>query len=518
MTESEWRACEDPGVLLEAARGRATDRQLRLFACACCRSVWGFVPEGPCRDAVEVALRFADGLASAEQLAAARQAAIPAAGRAGPHQAAAWAACETTHPSALRAARAAASEAREQLRRQSREAEAEEARLQADFLRDILGHPTDDVRSGPARRLALHRTAQEIAAEAYAGGPQEDMPALADELERLGCSDPDVLEHCRADAPHVPGCWVLDLLLGHEAGPIPPEEPPAAVGLGRPSWSTGAAGTGLPAKAALAARVRGQPPVVPAWGEPGRTEALRAAFAHHLGPRKYRRALRKAVADPPEAGQVARSPEWEAFVRLRPGLDIRPAEWLQVCTVCLVHDSPLSGRSVRAPREDAARLSDTRFLQARAAHFPNAYPAESPPAGPGQERFVWWCPDCQRERAEWATTAGPPAATEPARRAESVVRLPRGGCVVRVTGPIARGARVMTVALDRKVFAEGRLDDGLSLIALRCSRAAASFYVAAAAGPEGGPGLDPDLPACCEIVDGETSPVGSHPHPDAAGS
>src|SRR5262245_38904818 len=125
-------------MLLEAARERATDRQLRLFACACARSVLGFVPEGPCRDTLEVALRFADGRATPAELADARAAAIPVAGRPGPCQAAAWAACETAHPSPLRAARAAAAEAREQLRRQSREAEAEEVRLQAMFLRDIL--------------------------------------------------------------------------------------------------------------------------------------------------------------------------------------------------------------------------------------------------------------------------------------------------------------------------------------------------------------------------------------------
>ena len=42
------------------------------------------------------------------------------------------------------------------------------------------------------------------------------MPILADALEEAGCDHPDILAHCRADGPHVPGCWVVDLLLGKE--------------------------------------------------------------------------------------------------------------------------------------------------------------------------------------------------------------------------------------------------------------------------------------------------------------
>jgi hypothetical protein len=41
-----------------------------------------------------------------------------------------------------------------------------------------------------------------------------EMPILADALEDAGCDDAGVLAHCRADAPHVRGCWVLDLVLG----------------------------------------------------------------------------------------------------------------------------------------------------------------------------------------------------------------------------------------------------------------------------------------------------------------
>ena len=44
----------------------------------------------------------------------------------------------------------------------------------------------------------------------------EEMPMLADALEDAGCTNDDILSHCRGPGPHVRGCWVIDLLLGKE--------------------------------------------------------------------------------------------------------------------------------------------------------------------------------------------------------------------------------------------------------------------------------------------------------------
>jgi hypothetical protein len=42
------------------------------------------------------------------------------------------------------------------------------------------------------------------------------LPILADALEDAGCTNADILGHCRGAGPHAKGCWVVDLLLGKE--------------------------------------------------------------------------------------------------------------------------------------------------------------------------------------------------------------------------------------------------------------------------------------------------------------
>jgi hypothetical protein len=204
--------------MLEHVRGRASERKLRLFACACCRRIWPLLATDQ-RTAVEAAERFADGQIGWEGLTAvARTLPWPARADEGAAEdacAAARAACAASGWDAATVAFEAAGCAVWAACGAVAAAGDAEFGLHCRLLRDLFGNP---FRLPPAldpawlsgNDGAVHRLARAI----YDTRSFHDMPLLADALERAGCTDPDLLAHCRQPVEHVRGCWALDLLLG----------------------------------------------------------------------------------------------------------------------------------------------------------------------------------------------------------------------------------------------------------------------------------------------------------------
>jgi hypothetical protein len=221
MTEDEWlSSTADPAAMLKFAwtSGRASERKLRLFGCACTRSHWDLLTEECFRRAVEVAERFADGLAHKKELNMARK----ESGAALASRAAEW-----RSPPTARAFGCAWSCTRTPVGSAAMYplwvlTDEPDRRRDAALLRDLFGPlPFREVHLDPS---LLTWNAGAVRALAQAVYDDREMPSgefkrervaqLADELELAECRDDDVLGHLREQGGvHVRGCWCIDLLL-----------------------------------------------------------------------------------------------------------------------------------------------------------------------------------------------------------------------------------------------------------------------------------------------------------------
>jgi hypothetical protein len=211
MTEQEWLACPDPQKMLEFLRDKASERKFRLFACAFGRAVRDSQHQlGP--STVAVAERYADGLASDQELAS---------------EGRRWACSPEERGPVAPSAYDGAWETVDSLTRYERvwrhdpdsysciPADAVLKRS-ALLLRDIFGNPFRPVAINPAWLSWNDGTVKKIAQAIYDERAFDRMPILGDALEEAGCTNSDILAHCRQSGEHVRGCWVVDLLLGKE--------------------------------------------------------------------------------------------------------------------------------------------------------------------------------------------------------------------------------------------------------------------------------------------------------------
>jgi hypothetical protein len=206
MNEAEWLASADPARMLQFLGTRARDRKVRLLVIACCRRQRHTVREHDALDLLELhadgrlsgrrskeAARVAYGLSTVESVFI-----VQPARRFAPAALDHFAAI-SDQPAGQSAAESPINAAR---------------RVQADMIRCVFGNPFHPP-AAPASWLAWNDGAiRKMAQPIYDARAFDRLPLLADALEDAGCTDADILSHCRNDSEHVRGCWVVDLLLG----------------------------------------------------------------------------------------------------------------------------------------------------------------------------------------------------------------------------------------------------------------------------------------------------------------
>jgi len=266
MTEAEWLACDNATLLLchspiNDRRNPVSERKLILFGCAACRRLWYlFEKYDACANAVLTAEAFAEGKCSSSDLKVARMRVETE------HPNLWWTAEYGTHieQAAFHAAADAAGAIEQEIehpwpnthkhvnylcgmkaelvsllcgfmalgvvdqsgaltfpladspdwpRDVVEHAYVQEEIAQCHLLRDIFGNPFRPV-TPDSTWLTSNVTA--LAQAIYDERAFDRMPILADALEDAGCTNQEILAHCRGVGAHVRGCWVVDLLLGKE--------------------------------------------------------------------------------------------------------------------------------------------------------------------------------------------------------------------------------------------------------------------------------------------------------------
>jgi hypothetical protein len=228
VSDIAWHSCNRLFEMLHLSDERTDDRKRRLFAVASCRRLWHLFADGRSRRAIDVAERFADGLASEQERLFAENNAFAAhldvrESRLAERPLIRWSrSAELITQAALLAvsvgkfqAEDAADYSRLALVASAADwrGDQDEEIAQCRLLQEIVG-PLRAVTIDPFWVAANDRAAVRLAEWIDHWQAFAELPILGDALEEAGCADTDILEHCRHGGEHVRGCWVVDLVLG----------------------------------------------------------------------------------------------------------------------------------------------------------------------------------------------------------------------------------------------------------------------------------------------------------------
>lgn len=236
QTEEEWRSCDLPHRIFRLFKGeQVSRRKALLLASAFLRRQWEWPDVVPCRWAVEVMERQADEVVQPDEARAAAVAIQEARLQATSVMGGMWwqassdssdqylddawvTAQSTAEAMVIAAGRLVRKMTGLPEDRPEDEHRADEERAQCDLIRCVLGNPFRSVILDPAWRNPT------VVTLAHAAYQERELPSgtldpvrlavLADALEDAGCTDPDILSHCRQSNEHCRGCWLVDLLIG----------------------------------------------------------------------------------------------------------------------------------------------------------------------------------------------------------------------------------------------------------------------------------------------------------------
>jgi hypothetical protein len=249
MNEQDWFTWWDAFDLLswcEDDEHKLSERKLRLFAVACCRTIWPLLTDELCRRAVEVVEWAAEHEINREALDAVKRDAEeklrdnePKAFGSSATKEAILAYYFSQLASQLTLDgfiyRYMAQDLADTVRGLGMRASIpsqlwgtadgdaiaikyvnNRGEIECRLVREIFCYPLRPVAIDPAWLQWNGGSVSAIADRIYRNCEFELMPLLADALQTAGCAETSIIKHCHCKEPHVRGCWVLDLLLSKQ--------------------------------------------------------------------------------------------------------------------------------------------------------------------------------------------------------------------------------------------------------------------------------------------------------------
>lgn len=222
MTAQDWATTDDVNAMLDAIRGKASDRKLLLFACGCCRLVEAKLP-AVAMMAKQFELQSERPSTREEKWSMLTLAGSSLLGNFGPligrvlsgTNNEPWTLAKNVSSTIQLFTRATPMSADEMtaevLQLTVNDQPNRSALEQADVLREVVANPFLEIAFDPRWRS---ETVLGIAASIDEASAWDRLPILADAMQDAGCEVPAILDHCRdPQGVHRRGCWVLDGIL-----------------------------------------------------------------------------------------------------------------------------------------------------------------------------------------------------------------------------------------------------------------------------------------------------------------